>query len=171
TVTIAPDGRTTGYNTDRRGWHESFAESLGPMSARSATVVLVGAGGAGRAVAFALMDLGVATLVIHDVDRARANALQADISAPHAAASRMISRATSRAPTGSSTPRRSAWAAFQATRCLCPRLELRIGLPTSSILRSKPSSSKLRSQKAPACSTAAGCAFTKPSKRSDSLLA
>jgi shikimate dehydrogenase len=85
TVTIAPDGRTTGYNTDRRGWHESFAESLGPMSARSATVVLVGAGGAGRAVAFALMDLGVATLVIHDVDRARANALQADISAHYGA--------------------------------------------------------------------------------------
>jgi shikimate dehydrogenase len=80
TVTIAPDGRTTGYNTDRRGWRASFAEDLGPDSARGAAVVLVGAGGAGRAVAFALIDLGVARLVIHDVDRARANALEADIS-------------------------------------------------------------------------------------------
>ena len=80
TVTIGPDGRTTGYNTDRRGWRESFAESLGSGSAQSATVVQVGTGGAGRAVAFALMDLGVATLVIHDLDRARANALKTDLS-------------------------------------------------------------------------------------------
>ena len=60
TVAIAPDGRTTGYNFDRHGWRNSFAESLGADSARGATVVQVGAGGAGRAVAFALMDLGVA---------------------------------------------------------------------------------------------------------------
>ena len=42
-------------------------------------MVLVGAGGAGRAVAFALMDLGVAFLVIHDCDAARASALAADL--------------------------------------------------------------------------------------------
>src|SRR4029077_7617817 len=80
TSTTAPGGSTAGYNTDRRGWRESFAESLGSSSAQGATVVQIGAGGAGRAVAFALMDLGVATLVIHDLDRARANALKADLS-------------------------------------------------------------------------------------------
>ena len=69
TVAIGPDGRTTGYNFDRRGWRNSFEEGLGRNSAKDATVVLVGAGGAGRAVAFALMDLGVATLVIHDLRR------------------------------------------------------------------------------------------------------
>ncbi len=79
TVAIAPDGRTTGYNFDRCGWRNSFAESLGAGSARGATVVQVGAGGAGRAVAFALMDLGVAVLVLHDIDAARADALKADI--------------------------------------------------------------------------------------------
>ena len=79
TVAIGPDGLTTGYNFDRRGWRNSFEESLGRSSAKDATVVLVGAGGAGRAVAFALMDLGVALLVIHDRDGARANALNADI--------------------------------------------------------------------------------------------
>ena len=42
-------------------------------------MVQIGAGGAGRAVAFALMDLGVADLVLHDLDTARANALQADL--------------------------------------------------------------------------------------------
>jgi len=79
TVAIGPDGRATGYNFDRRGWRNSFAESFGPDSAKDATVVLVGAGGAGRAVAFALMDLAVAVLIIHDRDTARANALATDL--------------------------------------------------------------------------------------------
>lgn len=81
TVSIAPDGRTTGYNFDRIGFRRSFEESFGRSSAENATVVQIGAGGAGRAVAFALMDLGVATLVVHDVDGARATALQADLAA------------------------------------------------------------------------------------------
>jgi quinate/shikimate dehydrogenase (NAD+) len=75
TVAIAPDGRTTGYNFDRRGWRRSFEESLGAGAARGATVVQVGAGGAGHAVAFALMDLGVELLIVHDRDAARAQAL------------------------------------------------------------------------------------------------
>jgi shikimate dehydrogenase len=85
TVAIGPDGRTTGYNFDRRGWRNSFEESLGRNSAKGATVVLVGAGGAGRAVAFALMDLGVAILVIHDCDGARVNALNADLARDYGA--------------------------------------------------------------------------------------
>ncbi|MGB8432146.1 MAG: shikimate dehydrogenase, partial [Pseudolabrys sp.] len=87
TVAISPDGRTTGYNFDRRGWRHSFEESLGAASARGVTVVLVGAGGAGHAVSFALMDLGVAVLVVHDRDGARANALCGDL-ARHFGASR-----------------------------------------------------------------------------------
>jgi shikimate dehydrogenase len=87
TVVIAPDGRTTGYNFDRHGWRESFAESLGRASAQGKTVVQVGAGGAGRAVASALMDLGAAVLIIHDLDRAHANALASDL-ARHYGASR-----------------------------------------------------------------------------------
>jgi shikimate dehydrogenase len=83
TVSIAPDGRTTGYNFDRRGWRNSFLEVLGPDSAKGKTVVQVGAGGAGRAVAFALMDLGVADLIIHDLDAARANALKVQLSSQY----------------------------------------------------------------------------------------
>ena len=86
TVAIAADGRTTGYNFDRRGWRNSFAETLGVDSAAGKTVVLIGAGGAGRAVAFALMDLGVGAVVIHDLDGARAKALQADVSRHYGAA-------------------------------------------------------------------------------------
>ena len=87
TIAIAPDGRTTGYNFDRRGWRRSFEESLGAGAARGVTVVQVGAGGAGHAVAFALMDLGVALLIVHDRDAARAQALCSSL-ANHFGASR-----------------------------------------------------------------------------------
>lgn len=86
TVKIAPDGSTTGYNFDRHGWRNSFVETLGPDSARGKTVVLIGAGGAGRAVAFALMDLGVGTLLLHDLDLERAKALAADVAKYYGAA-------------------------------------------------------------------------------------
>jgi quinate/shikimate dehydrogenase (NAD+) len=85
TVSIAPDGRSTGYNFDRRGWRNSFLEVLGPDSAKGKTVMQIGAGGAGRAVAFALMDLGVAELILHDLDRARADALKAQLSSQYGA--------------------------------------------------------------------------------------
>jgi shikimate dehydrogenase len=87
TVAIAPDGRTTGYNFDRRGWRHSFEETFGRDGAQGASVVLIGAGGAGRAVAFALLDLGAARLAIHDRDSARATALKNDL-AKHYGASR-----------------------------------------------------------------------------------
>jgi quinate/shikimate dehydrogenase (NAD+) len=86
TVAFASDGRATGYNFDRHGFRNGFDESLGRDSARDATVVMVGAGGAGRAVSFALMDLGVARLVIHDRDGARAQALKADLTTHFGAA-------------------------------------------------------------------------------------
>ena len=79
TVAIAPDGCTTGYNFDRSGWRSSFVETFGADAAGGKAAVQIGAGGAGRAVAFALMDLGIGVLVLHDLDAARAGALQADI--------------------------------------------------------------------------------------------
>lgn len=81
TVVFGKDGDATGYNTDRRGFRLSFEEGLGRAAAEGATVVQVGAGGAGRAVAFALMDLGVATLILHDRDPAQALGLQGDLAA------------------------------------------------------------------------------------------
>jgi shikimate dehydrogenase len=87
TVIIEPNGRTTGYNFDRRGWRNSFEASLGRQSAEGATVVQVGAGGAGHAVACALMDLGVTSLLIYDLDQKRAKALCDDL-ARHFGASR-----------------------------------------------------------------------------------
>jgi shikimate dehydrogenase len=48
--------------------------------------MLIGAGGAGRAVVFALMDLGAGIVVLHDRDAARARALQADVARHYGAA-------------------------------------------------------------------------------------
>jgi shikimate dehydrogenase len=81
TVVIAPGGHTTGHNTDRSGFRLNFEDGLGRASAEGKTAVLVGAGGAGSAVAFALMDLGLRELIVHDKDIARAAALAADVNA------------------------------------------------------------------------------------------
>lgn len=79
TVTIAADGKTTGYNTDRRGFRRHFEAGLGRGAAKGASAVLVGAGGAGRAVAFALMDLDIGELAVYDCQEVQMNALVADL--------------------------------------------------------------------------------------------
>ncbi|GAA4368685.1 shikimate dehydrogenase [Nocardioides caricicola] len=71
------DGRTTGHNTDVTGFRRSFADGL--PGADRASVVLVGAGGGGTAVAHALADLGVRRLLVVDVDQVRAAALAATL--------------------------------------------------------------------------------------------
>jgi shikimate dehydrogenase len=60
------DGRRLGYNTDAYGFAESFRANL-PDVARG-HVVQLGAGGAGAAVAHALLELGVTRLSIVDPD-------------------------------------------------------------------------------------------------------
>lgn len=79
TVTISPAGHTTGHNTDRSGFRLNFEDGLGRAAAEGKTAVLVGAGGAGSAVAFALMDLGLRELLVFDKDGARAAALAVDV--------------------------------------------------------------------------------------------
>jgi shikimate dehydrogenase len=82
TVTIGRDGRTVGHNTDRSGFRRSVEETLGRPRVEGQTAVLVGAGGAGRAVAFALFDLGLRHLLVADRDRAQAESLAASVG-PH----------------------------------------------------------------------------------------
>jgi shikimate dehydrogenase len=75
TVTIDREGRTTGHNTDRAGFRRSVEETLGRARIAGQTAVLVGAGGAGRAVAFALFDLGLERLLVNDRDVRQAEGL------------------------------------------------------------------------------------------------
>jgi shikimate dehydrogenase len=67
------DGRRIGHNTDWWGFAESFKRAMSDV--KTEHVVLVGAGGAGAAVGFAMLKLGSRTLTVHDMDRARAAAL------------------------------------------------------------------------------------------------
>jgi shikimate dehydrogenase len=81
TVVFDKQGRTTGYNTDRSGFRAAFREELGEASVRGKPVLLLGAGGAGRAVAFALKDMGAGLIRIHDRDAGRAHGLRQDLAA------------------------------------------------------------------------------------------
>jgi shikimate dehydrogenase len=75
---VIRDGRTFGHNTDWSGFGRSLDRTLpGPPRDR---VVLVGAGGAGVAVGYALLRRGVGRLLVHDVDPARAAACVARLS-------------------------------------------------------------------------------------------
>jgi shikimate dehydrogenase len=85
TVVIDPAGHAVGHNTDCSGFRRAFEETLGRDAAANRDVLLLGAGGAGRAVAFALLDLGVARVLVHDTDRARATTLCADLIVHHGA--------------------------------------------------------------------------------------
>lgn len=67
--------RLVGYNTDVSGFGRAFKDAL--SDAPRERVVLLGAGGAGTAVAAALVEQGVAELSIVDIDLARAEALAA----------------------------------------------------------------------------------------------
>lgn len=72
-------GRATGHNTDSWGFAESFRDGLPGVAL--GRVVQFGAGGAGAAVAHALMELGVDELAIVDSDSLRALALAQRMSA------------------------------------------------------------------------------------------
>jgi shikimate dehydrogenase len=66
-------GRRTGHNTDSWGFAESFRRDMAGCSL--AAVLQFGAGGAGAAVAYALLELGAERLAIVDTSAARARQL------------------------------------------------------------------------------------------------
>jgi shikimate dehydrogenase len=81
------DARATGHNTDAWGFVESFRRAMD--SASLASVVLVGAGGAGLAVAHALLTLGADRVDVFDRDEGRAEALVARLASPRLCARRL----------------------------------------------------------------------------------
>lgn len=70
---VFKDGKRIGHNTDCLGFAEGFRRGLGDV--RKRLVVQMGAGGAGAAVAHALLAEGVEQLVLFEVDVARGQAL------------------------------------------------------------------------------------------------
>ena len=76
-VVFGRDGRAVGHNTDWSGFAEAFRRNL--YDAPRSRVVQFGAGGAGSAVAHALLTLGIGELSLVDTDRGRAERLAQDL--------------------------------------------------------------------------------------------
>ncbi|NSY45839.1 shikimate dehydrogenase [Agrobacterium tumefaciens] len=76
---VFKDGRRIGHNTDWYGFYESFMRGL--PDAKRDRALLVGAGGAGVAVAHAALKLGISHLDICDRDFSRADHLAAELNA------------------------------------------------------------------------------------------
>ncbi|MBB5359617.1 shikimate dehydrogenase [Rhodanobacter sp. ANJX3] len=73
-LTRLPDGRLAAHNTDGAGMVRDMTERHG-IALRSKSVLMLGAGGAARGVAWNLLDAGVQTLTIVNRSRASADAL------------------------------------------------------------------------------------------------
>jgi shikimate dehydrogenase len=70
---VVRDNRLIGYNTDTTGFTRAAANMV--AGSRQGSVAVIGAGGVGKAIAFALVNLGIFELRIFDADRARADNL------------------------------------------------------------------------------------------------
>lgn len=80
---VLREGRMVGHNTDGSGWRWGFERTL--PDADLSRVVLLGAGGAGSAIGHSLCRMQVASLVVVDSARARADALAAVLNSRHGA--------------------------------------------------------------------------------------
>jgi shikimate dehydrogenase len=78
---VLRDGRWIGHNTDSSGWEWGLRRAW--PQADLSHVVLLGAGGAGAAIGYALLRLGVRRLVVVDVEHERAAALAGRLERNH----------------------------------------------------------------------------------------
>lgn len=82
TVIVAPDGSLEGSNTDVFGFRENLREQASGWCAASGPAVVLGAGGAARAVVAALSAAGVAKIRLVNRTRDRAAVLAEDLAVP-----------------------------------------------------------------------------------------
>ena len=82
TIVVMPDGSLEGTNTDAFGFHENLSERAPQWCPTLGPVVILGAGGAARAVVVALSDAGAPEIRIVNRTLTRAAALADDLSTP-----------------------------------------------------------------------------------------
>ncbi len=82
TLVVGADGSIAGSNTDAPGFLANLLQEAPAWQARHAAAVVLGAGGAGRAVAAALVDAGVPEVRVVNRNVGRAEALARDIGGP-----------------------------------------------------------------------------------------
>jgi len=74
---VVRDGRLIGYNTDTTGFERAIANLVN--TSNRGPVALIGAGGVGKAIAYALAASGVTELRVFDTDRAKTRQLAAQL--------------------------------------------------------------------------------------------
>lgn len=77
TVIVAEDGRLIGRNTDAAGFMDSLAEHVKISDFSGGTALILGAGGAAKAILFAAKQMGFAKILITNRTRERAEELAA----------------------------------------------------------------------------------------------
>ncbi len=82
TVVVEPDGTLSGSNTDGFGFLENLHAAVPDWRADAGPAVVLGAGGAARAVVVALLDAGAPLVRLFNRTRARAEALAAAVDGP-----------------------------------------------------------------------------------------
>jgi shikimate dehydrogenase len=78
TIVMQPDGRLKGFNNDGAGYIQSLRDADPGWRADAGPALLLGAGGAARAIGVALLDQGVPELRLANRTQARAEALAAE---------------------------------------------------------------------------------------------
>lgn len=99
TLTFGPDGTVHADNTDGHGFMANLQDGAAGIVFSGVTVAVLGAGGAARAVLVALLDAGVAEILLSNRTLARAEALRDEFGArikiaPWEGAGEMIARAS-----------------------------------------------------------------------------
>jgi shikimate dehydrogenase len=82
TIVVEPDGTLSGDNTDGFGFIASLSESRVGWPAAAGPAVVLGAGGAARAIAVALLDAGVPEVRLLNRTAERARGLAAELGGP-----------------------------------------------------------------------------------------
>jgi shikimate dehydrogenase len=82
TIVIGSDGSLEGRNTDAFGFRENLRAAVPDWDPKAGPAVILGAGGAARAIVAALADAGVAEIRIVNRTTARAASLARDLSTP-----------------------------------------------------------------------------------------
>jgi shikimate dehydrogenase len=95
---VLRDGHRSGHNTDWSGFMEGFRRGLPGVAI--GTALLIGAGGAGAAVAHACLQMGVGRLIVTDAEPARASRLAAEL---NRRAGRVFAEATTDMPAAMQT--------------------------------------------------------------------
>lgn len=82
TVVVAPDGSLEGSNTDVYGFRESLRDAAPDWDPTAGVAVVLGAGGAARAVVAALMEAGADEIRLVNRTMARAQRIAEDLATP-----------------------------------------------------------------------------------------